>query len=203
MTGLLIKTNYLYMKNHKLIGLLFFFAAIVTNVQGQSDTTFIDSTGHKVPRNIAGFYKVVEKNPVDSNRSIIRGYELTGRLRYETPILYVKNETTGKMMDLMDGVVKVWYTDGTLKKEAEYQKNSLNGMYTSYWENGKLKRKEKFVKGKSLGGECYNNKGEKVDFSALFKMPIYPEGGEQALLEYIHRNLRYPDVDQKAKFKGM
>ena len=63
----------------------------------------------------------------------------------------------------LEGPLKLYYPDGTLKVEKNYISGNLDGIYKSYYENGQLEDVLSYQNGKAEGtSEEYNEKGIKI-----------------------------------------
>lgn len=88
-------------------------------------------------------------------------------------------EDNGKLISLgvfdetgeRNGNWKWFYSDGTLKQEATYQKGNLEGPYTSYHPNGQLKEKGTYINDSLEGENRYFN-----DYGALIEKKFYKKG---------------------------
>ncbi len=62
--------------------------------------------------------------------------------------------------DIKNGPYQTFYPDGALKSEGYFIDNDLNYNYNSYWQNGKISRKSKYIEGIETSTTTYNEKGE-------------------------------------------
>lgn len=52
---------------------------------------------------------------------------------------------------MRQGIWKLWYGNGTLASETEYDQDLPNGKFTQYWENGRVKTTGKYITGEPAG----------------------------------------------------
>ena len=85
----------------------------------------------------------------------------------------------------------VWYTD-------EFIHNKRNGTLTSYYKDGKIKRKEQFADSVSKGGTCWNEDGTEIKFTP-FEMFPHPQYN---LMQYLSNTIRYPEKARRKSIEG-
>jgi len=147
-------------------------------------------------------YSIVLHELESPDRKIEREFTLAGKLKVEKQFIDVPNEKDdNKMISKLNGKYKEWYSSGILRRNIDYKKGGFDGDLLTYWDNGTLKRQDKYLNGKLITGKCFSVDGKEVDFFPYENMPEYP-GGEKALLEYISRNVHYPFEAMKSGIQG-
>ncbi len=99
---------------------------------------------------------------------------------YPNKVLKQEGHTRSILPLHLEGQVKSYYDSGTLSSISEYDNNQMKG--NQNW----LKNGEKY----------FDNVFNTVDI-----MPEYP-GGIPAFMDYIKKNLQYPENEQKKKIQG-
>ena len=97
--------------------------------------------------------------------------------------------------------VKAWKSGGVLYMEDSYKNGKTHGTTIVYWDNGVIKRRDKYIEGKFVKGNCFNEKGKKVKYYKFEKMPEY-KGGTDELYEYLRSNIKYPKDAREAAIQG-
>lgn len=124
------------------------------------------------------------------------------------------------------GLWTIFNVDGKPKEAKVYNRDKLNGTYTTYWKNGTAKINGNYVDGNKVGEwkilyengktalkETYNAKnkltdstyldidGEPVSKTAVITDPSFP-GGLKKFYLYLSRSVRYPADAQQSKTQG-
>lgn len=94
----------------------------------------------------------------------------------------------------------VFYESGKIHVKSERNNGKNDGYFISYWENGKLKRKDLYKKGKFVEGICWNKNGEEVPYYEFEIQPKFP-GGSKGLVEYLKSNIEYSKIPTDSKGK--
>jgi TonB family protein len=127
---------------------------------------------------------------------------------------------------LRHGTHYEWYPGGQLKLEINYRNDSLTGPHTrwyengqvhvsryhhrydlvdtlrSYYESGTLRRVEVYGNGKMLTGKVYDEAGKEIKYTPMEVQPEFP-GGEEKMMSWLAKNVRYPSGAQKARAQGL
>lgn len=108
-------------------------------------------------------------------------------------------------------VVKSYYDSGQLKNDVIFSntKKGRNIIAKSYYENGNLKRDDVYVKYSSQGevkidlvkGLCLSKSGIEIAHTPFMRMPEFP-GGQEGLMTYLKRSIRYPPEAQRKSIQG-
>jgi len=125
-----------------------------------------------------------------------------GKLKEEVPYVMNKHEGMYKLYDS---------TAGRLMSTYDYAKGKLNGYVTQYWDNGKLKRKDKYEDDSLMSGECYDSSGKQVPYhkydveiagdpvlTIVQVMPKFPGN----VSEYLSNKIHYPEYERKKNITG-
>lgn len=79
-----------------------------------------------------------------------------------------------------------------------YKNDSLHGTLRSYYRNGKLKREEKYGNGNLISATCYTPDGDTTEYYPIIIQPQF----EEDVMNYIGRNLQYPQEAKENKTEG-
>ncbi|WP_243348158.1 energy transducer TonB [Parabacteroides sp. FAFU027] len=169
-----------------LFAILTTFVAIALHAQ---DTTYYDSN-NKVVRNLAECtrYFVKSKDTANSKLFIYNCYFKSGKI-YSSATMREWNLHTS-FTNGYEGVYKEWYESGKLHKIVNFNKGKLDGELISYWDNGKLKRKEYYENGKMTSGKYYRRDGMSATYYPYFKKHEFP-GGRDSLISFVAKNASY------------
>lgn len=102
---------------------------------------------------------------------------------------YTKGKKTGKWITYYSGTTNIWV-------ERHYDADSLMSLQ-SYYENGQLKRKEKY-NGAVASGTCYSEQGSEMAFTPFETMPVPGFN----INEFISQNIKYPRHARKSGVEG-
>lgn len=95
-----------------------------------------------------------------------------------------------------------WYLSGEKRVECTYKNNKLDGNFTVFYRNGKVKRAEKWKQGEWISGECFDEEGNKTDYCSYQERASFV-GGLPALYKYLGETVKYPDLAQKNGVTGI
>jgi len=99
------------------------------------------------------------------------------------------------------GVQRGWFSNGQIAFVENYKFGKLDGTVTTFWKNGKVKRKDLFDRGTFVKGECFDSLGIEIphfDYRVAAQFP----GGHDALINYLNHNIRYPVKAQENGIEG-
>jgi protein TonB len=156
---------------------------------------YFTKTGEKLP-SIDGAYCWQETVYQDSIQGIIRSFYASGK-----PKSFSEFEKARRTANRGNGISENWYENGQLQKRENWVHGNREGELLTYYPSGTLKRRELFVDGKSVSGECFNSQGKLVPFFAYEIMPTYP-GGYDAFMHFIATNIQYPAKALRNNIKG-
>lgn len=161
------------------------------------DTIFLDKEYNPCEKAMAEFFKIEHKGNKILNRIVDETFLMSGVKESESCYYF---DPTGKTDNkISDGIQKTWHKNGTLKSIYATSNGKYNDTLTTYWQNGKLKRKDLFKKGKFINGSCYDSTGVKIKHFDYEIIPQYP-GGDNKLLSTLASNLEMP---QKVRDTGL
>lgn len=100
-------------------------------------------------------------------------YQKEGRKQGEEKEYYLENPSQVKILlnwqeDMLQGLVKTWFTDGTLESEREMYQNKKNGPFLAWYKNGHLMLREEYENDLLTTGSYYK-KGDKKAISHIHK----------------------------------
>lgn len=107
--------------------------------------------------------------------------------------MYVANKQTGEW--------NTYYPNGRIWYTVLYVDDERDGPLTSYYSTGEVKRRCTYQDGKLTSGRCFTRSGRDTSYYELY---VYPEfkGGDDALIKYFQKNLKYPKEAMKYKLEG-
>lgn len=170
-----------------------FFIIILTsfNIHSQ-DTIFVGEFGKDVvPRSEAKFYRIVKKDSLEKDVYHDHLYHLKDTLKSITSYTNYFSRKKERFN------FRSFYPNGKIKTEIFFKKEKYDGTLVSYWENGRLKRKDLYNNGKFLEGTCWDETGKVVPYYALNIAPEYP-GGMKAFHEYVLKGMDVKQIPHKS-----
>ena len=204
--------TYFFLQSLFLITLLL----VSTNTVAQTDTTYLNEYNVKCAVSEAKYYRVFKKITegyyqqneyyITTNTTHLSGFSN----RIDSPklqghcIYYTENGKIGSQGNykdgLMDGYWASYYPDtNVIWFTNNYENGTQVGKLESYYPNGKLKRLQTFnINSGKATGKCYDEKGKKIPFTPLEKMP---EAG-YSIRKYLRKTMTYPDNTRKHKIEG-
>lgn len=165
----------------KLLLLCFLFSGIYGFSQ---DTIFLDKKHKPVSQTAAEYFQVLEKNSTNSDAGWKRTYLMSGQIMSEEFYSSFEKES-------LEGKKRTWKKEGKLHTEADFQNDIYHGHFISYWENGQMKRKDAYKKGKWKEGTTWDPAGKKIKWYPMEQKPVFP-GGQKALVTYLKKNAKKP-----------
>ena len=140
----------------------------ITVAYGQ-DTTYYTNDGLKLQcKEKADYYEVI--NEIDSygSKKEVSGYYISGTKKSSKTIAITNNNYVilkkAKPNWGVDGKYQEWFENGKLKMTSNYFNGKRIDELRTYWENGNLKREDKYVDDKQpftnekfISGKCYDN----------------------------------------------
>lgn len=177
---------------------LFFVAILAVSFSKTyaQDTVWIGKFGNIVSvKDSAELYKVVYKNPADSQKVKVITFQSDCTMLNESNYYpYTPNP-------ILNGISK-YYFNGFLKEIRNYANNRLIGNHITFWENGKQKRKDLYENGKFISGNCYGVDGADTAWFPYELQAQFP-GGKDSLFRFINRNFRYPTQAAAENIQGV
>ncbi|MBC6699380.1 TonB family protein [Hymenobacter puniceus] len=154
---------------------------------------YYSEDGEKLPSAQNAHHRV-ETIHRDSLGSIMRVYYPSGSLREILFFADLKKR-------MQHGTSTTWYEDGKPHTREDYVAGKRHGELLVYYPDGKLRRRDQFVAGQRTAGECFNPDGKPVAYFEYEQLPVYP-GGQNALLNFIARNVHYPGTAFRNRVQG-
>lgn len=162
------------MRNFYLL-LLYFLA---TGIAVAQDTIYLDKGFSPIEDAAqASFYKILEPQDDKKVEMLEKIYFMSGQLQSQSYYSSYEAQKPG-------GTRSTFRENGSLLTEAEYKNGLMHGIYISYWDNGQMKRKDHFKKGKLKSGTVWNPAGEEAAYYPLLVKPVFP-GGMKGLVSYV------------------
>lgn len=178
-----------FRKIHALLALIF---PLFLLAQNRTETKYFDYSLKECDSAMAKTTYVYQYDDLSSLRGKKFKYDSLKNLVYIMQYSNLKDE-------IKDGLSLTFFASGSIKTSQHYLDGELDGELKSYYENGQLKRKEKFRKGKSLTGQCFTSTGQDTTFYAYEVMPAFP-GGTEGMMKFLAKNIAYP---QNARDEGI
>jgi TonB family protein len=184
----------------KIIQTIFIFSAFYSFTFSTSlilcaqDTLYYDKNNKITEdKELATSYRL---HTVTEKGEIYRHYKMDGTLYKENIYTYLTNKLK---IDTLE--VSKLYTKNKLYWERPLKNGKSHGHFVVYWENGKLKRKDKYANGKFIKGVCYDESGKKIPYYEFERLPEFP-GGMTKLYEYLSSDLKYPEDARQLGVQG-
>ncbi|SFP87833.1 energy transducer TonB [Hymenobacter arizonensis] len=161
-----------------------------------SKIEFLDSTGVILPSEL-GAHSRRETTYADSIGGMVSAYIMDGKLSYRTTYEHIRKQ-------IRNGPDEIFFPNGQVSYHTEYSHNKQVGEFRLYYANGQLKRRQIMDAAHAGKGECFLEDGQPTAFFKFETMPVYPEGngGFEALIKAVMRNVNYPRDARKAKAEG-
>jgi len=119
-------------------------------------------------------------------------YDTTGLPFHET--VYLDNKEYGKD--------NRYYKSGQLEITGNYKAGKMDGDFIGYYPSGKISGKAKFVDGKQVSGNFYNEDGSvNSQITDFIKDSEYP-GGTQEWSAFLNKHVRYPKSAIRNRAEG-
>ena len=180
----------------------------------QKDTLYSDVEGNNLTTgDKATEYSLRWTDPTNEHRKIINTFFKSGKLKEEffqidnpqldfkkPPHWYYKDKDTGHTW-FIHGMRRVWYENGQLRREVEFQNGEINGRMITYWDNGQIKRTNRDSAGKTIPTKCFDRTGKEV--------PVYPfattgkfNDGKTSVNDYLKEHVVYPKEALEKSLEG-
>jgi periplasmic protein TonB len=167
---------------------------LAPSVFGQ-DKNYFSKDGVKLKsKEKADYYELSKVDKLHGEVKEVNAFFISGKKKFSKSevLTHYSSEllVKAKPMWLLDGKYEEWFENGNVKKLVQYDKGEPVGDLITYWENGAVKRIDKFGKfGKFISGKCYDIAGKEVDFFP-FSQPAKFAGGEDSIKAYIIRTVK-------------
>lgn len=193
-----------------------FLLGVSPSLFAQRDTVYFDESWTKLPNKFkAHYYGVREKE--DNGTYKVEDYHMNGILQMaghyvdldssvETGYFTYYNEYGVKSSEGLyndgkkEGVWKnyrageqeiLWYVE-------HYRRDTLDGVYRSFYKNGELKRDELWKNGTRISGKRFSEEGVEMIYTPFIIMPVAPYD----VNKYLSKNIEYPEDCRKKKIEG-
>jgi TonB family protein len=128
-----------------------------------------------------------------NNERVINYWDSTGRQIVVNGKGYYIQITTSQLAN--NSVVPVFF-------KHSYKNGRWDGIEMCYYAGTrKLYYKETYKNGKFVRGISYDQSGKKHSYTAITENPKFP-GGDQALIQILQANIRYPKYEQTMDIQG-
>ena len=159
------------------------------------DTIWISKTGTTIlSKDSAVMYKLVFREQPDTQKVMVKAFRIDGTILYET------NYSPYLPKPVLNGVSKR-YLDGQLADEKVYSNGNLNGYHSTFWENGRIRRKDLYSNDKFISGNCYGYNGGDTTWFPYESFSSFP-GGSDSLRRFIAKNFHYPSDARRDHIQG-
>ena len=205
-----------------------FLLILIISKSYSQDTIYLKNVDDtlSVPKENASYYKVIDSKvyPIEISTYYINGVGLskehfssiTPKVRngeYESYFYNGKINVKGIFKDnKMEGSWIAYNKEkGFIESKLSFKENQKNGKGFIFYENGKLKRMETYLRDTLVLLVCYDTTGSviecnPVDTSQVYEkaeiMPGFPNGGTQALMKFLFANIKYPKNAREAGLQG-
>jgi TonB family protein len=169
---------------------------------------FFDSNWILTDSTQAAFYKVTERENTISDRGTVSTFDINSTIisYSEYASLYElkrhgqnkRYDDSGALSSLyhyefgeLNGSFAHYHTNGNVKIKGAYFRNELMDSLYSFYESGTYRRKDFYLNGKLVSGNCYKESQEDtVHFAFDVEASYY--GGTDSMQRWIQQNLVYP-----------
>ena len=161
--------------------------------QGYSQNTiYINAKKEVVAQEVAEFYLKTQQDNSNPEHTIETRYSMDGEIKEK--IWYANYAKRKKTL-----VKRQYFRSGKLRSETIYYGKKWNSRdFIVYYENGKVRRKDSYSKGKFISGTCWNENGEIEDYYPFEVGPKFP-GGKEALYSYIQLYMSQYNIPANVK----
>ncbi len=200
------------MKYLKLVLLILFF---VSKVLAQSDSRKInmDTSFFKIEngelvrcarREAEGFNIPTAFNPNLHSYQIRFLHAETIMAEYDVYDKKYQNNKThvSSTFEVKNGKFEEWYIGGEKRISSFYSEDKLNGDFKVFYQNGNLKRLEKWKDGEWKEGECFDESGNKIAYCSYQEVAEFI-GGLSEMYNFIGGNLKYPKIARQNGIEGV
>lgn len=191
MNRIKVKTSGLLLKAVFLLAVI----QLKTTVNSQ-DTTYFSLEAEEVSDiTNAYYYRILERNPSDTDQVVLRQFYMNGQPKLERPF-------SSYSQFKRDGADKSWYENGQLKSSVNYKEGKLHGEVFTFWEDGSKKRVDLYNDSLLIEGRLYNRHGEELEWYEFIIFPEFP-GGLDNLMSFLQRSIKYPKTARRAGQSGV
>lgn len=153
---------------------------LVDKIEYSSDSTL--KLEYQIDQNTGNKHGVYKEYDLISNALLIERVYQQNRIEGVEKIYFTNGQIDGELMyvnGIHNGAFKYYYEDGTLKQEGSYKEGKIEGILSSYYPNGGLKEEVMHLEGVTQGAfkEYNENKTLKAEGE-------YTSRGDQENLEH-------------------
>jgi len=172
------------------------FILISSKLCGQINTNkiFLDQYQTTTDSTNASYYKLIEYISEDSLKTKVMLFSIDGILKSIEQYSNYKKKTK-------EGKSYTYHSDLKLKSIADFKDGKYHDTLKTFHSNGTIKRLEIFEDGKTVKGNCYGINGNDTLYFPYETIGRYP-GGEDALIKYLVKNIKYPEKARKKGIEG-
>lgn len=109
---------------------------------------------------------------------------------------------TKDSIKMFSGVDTTFYKNGNIQYIIHYRDSKMNGDLLSYYDNGRLKRKEFYQDDSLQNASCYTKDGADTAYSPFKVLSMYP-GGDKGMRTFLQSNIKYPEIALENAFEGI
>lgn len=174
--------------------LILYFSAIYSQdtIAYSDDSEIVDIKDPEAVR-----YKVMDLFKGEVADSIYRYYDIDGKQTSEITFNWDAKEEK----HIYEGTHKYWYDSGKPFYTQSYKDGELHGPLVAFHENGKIKRRDRFKKGKFKNGAVWDENGNELEHFPHFIKPEFP-GGIKNISVYLREHIRFPaDIELGKKYR--
>lgn len=178
-----------------IVNATFILFSLIFNVLIGQDTIYFNENEKQIElKEFAKSYTVISKNPTNDS-AIEESYFMSGKMKSQISFRPYKHR-------VKNGMSKEWYANGNLKSEITYLNNEYDNEFKLFYENGQIKRLDKYKKGIFIKGKVWNEDGKKGKYFLFAIKPTFP-CGEEGLYRYLSKNVKYPEEAKKNNIQGI
>jgi TonB family protein len=185
-----------------------------------NDAVYFDIYGAEVTNlKNAKSFQIIKRDSLVEYKAVLKSYFVNGKLKTEAGLIndasFASKDRAGRLqsfvMDkdektkwMLDGKYKEWYENGQLKVDIDYKDGLFVGRLTTYWENGKIKRREVYnEKGVKTNAECFSRDGLLTNYTPFFKVGNINCGEYSSFETFLSENIKYPLSLNDSKENGI
>jgi len=178
------------MKHH----LIFLWVGFAFNSFGQTDTIYFDKDWNNSDKSKAEYIRVIKKS---GGNMIASDFDSKGNLQSVAAISSIQPF-------VKEGKCTIYDDKGRKESEGDYKNDKRNGIWTWWIDEGKdsmiIEYDENGFKNR-IRPPMETVKAKDGVFTIVEQMPVFP-GGEQAMLDFISNNVKYPKSAREDDVEG-
>jgi periplasmic protein TonB len=95
-----------------------------------------------------------------------------------------------------------WYESGELKMRGAYFAGQFQGIFETFYKNGKPKRQDDYALDSLKSGHCFDSLGTEIAYFPYYIQPEF-KGGDNALFKFLSMNVIYPASARERGIQGV